>query len=87
MTLVTNAPPTSRRSPFVLLFLAVFLLPIAARAALFAFDDTRPRSYADADWSSMHSLPAARDFPEARVFVMSGRTGEPRSSHATSPCC
>ena len=29
----------------------------------------------DADWSSVHSLPDARAFPEARVLVMSGRTG------------
>jgi hypothetical protein len=59
----------------VLLFLALFLLPIGARAALYALDHDRPKSYADADWSSVHSLPAARDFPAARVLVMSGRTG------------
>lgn len=78
--MTTNPTPTDRlarrrRFPLVLFFLALFLLPIGARAALYAFDDTRPRSYADADWSSIHSLPAARDFPEARVIVMSGRTG------------
>lgn len=67
--------PRRRRSPLVLLFLALFLLPIGARAALYALDHDRPRSYADADWSSIHSLPDARAFPEARVLVMSGRTG------------
>jgi len=76
-TSATDSPSTRRRrkKPLVLLFLAAFLIPIAARAAIFAFDKDRPRSYADADWSSIHSLPAARDFPEARVLVMSGRTG------------
>jgi len=67
--------PRRRRTPLVLLFLALFLLPIGARAALYALDHDRPRSYADADWSSVHSLPDARDFSEARVLVMSGRTG------------
>jgi hypothetical protein len=75
MTIDVSQPRVSRRPSLMLLFLAIFLLPIAARAALFAFDRTAPRSYADADWSSIHSLPAARDFPEARVLIMSGRTG------------
>ncbi len=70
-----EALPPRRRVPYVLLFLALFLIPIGTRAAMFAFDKTIPRSYADADWSSIHSLPAARDFPDARVIVMSGRTG------------
>ena len=63
------------RRPLILLFLGIFLLPIAARATAFAFDHTRPRSYAEADWSSIHRLPAAAEFPDARVLVMSGRTG------------
>lgn len=63
-----------RRKVLVLTVLALFLLPIAARAALYAFDNA-PRSWRDADWSSSGSLPAARDFPEARVIVFSGRTG------------
>lgn len=67
--------PPRKRARYVLLFLAIFLIPIGARAALFALDKTSPRNYADADWSSTHSLPAARDFPDARVLVMSGRTG------------
>lgn len=67
--------PPRRRARYMLLLLAIFLIPIGARAALFAFDKTSPHSYADADWSSIHSLPAARDFPGARVLVMSGRTG------------
>jgi hypothetical protein len=58
----------------LLIFLAIFLLPIAARAALFAFED-RPRSWRDADWSSIGSLPPAAAHPEARVLVLSGRTG------------
>lgn len=54
--------------------LALFLIPVAAKAALFSFED-RPRSFRDADWSSTGTLPAATTSPEARVLVMSGRTG------------
>jgi hypothetical protein len=58
----------------VLAVLLLFLLPVAARAALFAFED-RPRSWRDADWSSVGSLPAATSSPDARVLVFSSRTG------------
>ncbi len=64
----------SRRKVLVYVVLALFLLPIAARAALYAIDDA-PRSWRDADWSSIGSLPPAREFPDARVIVFSGRTG------------
>jgi hypothetical protein len=53
---------------------ALFLLPVAGRAALFAFED-RPRSWRDADWSSTGTLPAAAAYPRARVLIFSGRTG------------
>ena len=69
------APPRRiRRRRIVLLILALFLLPIAARAALFAYDGG-PRSWREASWASTRSLPAASDEPEARVLIMSGRTG------------
>lgn len=58
----------------VLAVLALFLLPIAVRAALFAAGDG-PRSWRDADWSSIGSLPAASAHPPARLLVLSGRTG------------
>ena len=48
---------------------------VAARAALFAYRAAARRSWRDADWSSTGSLPAADADPEARVLVMSGRTG------------
>jgi hypothetical protein len=63
-----------RRKPFVFALLALFLIPIAARAAMFAFSD-HPRSFRDADWSSIGSLPPADQYPAARVLVLSGRTG------------
>ena len=76
--MVMNSPrPTSRRprrKTVLFLLLALFLIPVAARAALFSFED-RPRSFRDADWSSTGSLPAASAFPDARVLVFSGRTG------------
>jgi hypothetical protein len=58
----------------VFTLLALFLLPVAARAALFAYENG-PRSWRDADWSSIGSLPAAATYPEARVLVMTGQTG------------
>lgn len=57
-----------------ILLLALFLLPIAARAAWYALED-RPRSWRDADWSSTGMLPKASDYPQARLLVLSGRTG------------
>jgi hypothetical protein len=66
--------PRSRRKLLVLAIFILFLLPIAAQAALYAFGE-RPRSWRDADWSSMGSLPPARQVPEARILVLSGRTG------------
>lgn len=58
----------------ILLFLAALLLPIAARAALFAFED-RPLNWREADWSSVRALPPASEFKDARILVLSGRTG------------
>jgi hypothetical protein len=58
----------------MLIVLALFLLPIAARAAWFAFSD-RPLSWRDADWSSTGTLAPATQHPDARLIVYSGRTG------------
>jgi Protein of unknown function (DUF3750) len=66
--------PRTRRKTIVLTILALFLLPVAARAALYAYEGG-PRSWRDADWSSTGNLPSATAFPEARVLVMTGRTG------------
>lgn len=63
-----------RRKPLVLLLLALFLLPVAARAAWFAAAGG-PTSWRDADWSSSGALPAASAEPDARIIVFSGRTG------------
>ena len=56
-----------------LLVFLLFLLPLAARGALFAFEE-RPVSWHRADWSSVGMLPRASAHPEARILVMSGRT-------------
>ena len=58
----------------VLSLLALFLLPIATRAALYAYEGG-PASWRNADWSSTKSLPDPGAEPDARVLVMSGRTG------------
>jgi hypothetical protein len=52
----------------------MFVAPLAARAAWFAFQD-RPGSWRDADWSSAGLLPRAADAPEARLVIFSGTTG------------
>ncbi len=48
--------PRFRRKVIVLSILALFLLPIAARAALFAYEGG-PMSWRDANWSSTGTLP------------------------------
>jgi len=72
-----SAPPSLRRpsrNRMMLLLAALFLLPVAARATVFVFSD-HPRSFRDADWSSIGSLPPAAEHPQARVLILSGRTG------------
>jgi Protein of unknown function (DUF3750) len=54
--------------------LALFLLPVMARAALYGYEGG-PRRWSDADWSSIGSLPPASAHPDARLLVLSGRTG------------
>lgn len=63
-----------RTKTFVLTLLALLLLPIVARAALFAVEE-RPRSWHEANWSSVGVLPTAAKHPDARLLVMTGRTG------------
>ena len=58
----TPPPRRFRRKTIVLSILALFLLPIAARAALYAYEGG-PGSWRTADWSSTGSLPAARPSP------------------------
>lgn len=62
------------RTIMTLTILALFLLPVVARAALFAIGDA-PRSYRDADWSSTGMLPPASQEKDARVLVMTGTAG------------
>jgi hypothetical protein len=54
--------------------LALFLLPLAIHAALYASKD-RPASFRDADWSSVGMLPPAMAQKEARLLIFTGRTG------------
>ncbi|HMJ42094.1 MAG TPA: DUF3750 domain-containing protein, partial [Pseudolabrys sp.] len=63
-----------RRTAAMLIVFAIFLVPLLARAALYAMGDA-PRSYRDADWSSTGALPPARQFEPARVVVFTGTTG------------
>ena len=64
----------SRRKIVILSLIALFLLPVAARAALFVFEN-RPGDWRNADWSSIGALPHASAHPDARILVLSGRTG------------
>jgi hypothetical protein len=69
-------PPArrNRRKLAVLLILAIFLLPLLARAAFYAAGNA-PRSWRDADWSSSNLLPPANEEHPARVLVFTGTTG------------
>ena len=60
--------------PIVLVLIVLFILPVALRAGLYAFDD-RPRRWSEADWSSTGFLPRPEADPAARVLVLAGRTG------------
>src|SRR4051795_8344882 len=71
-----------RVKAIVLTFLIVFLLPLAARAALTSFQE-RASSWSNADWSSIGSLPPAKSHPAARVLGMSARTGRWKGIFAT----
>ena len=69
------------RTLLMLLVLAIFLLPILARAALFAASDA-PRSWRDADWSSAGLLPPAAQDRDARLIVFTGTAGAWKSVFA-----
>ncbi|MGH6663478.1 MAG: DUF3750 domain-containing protein [Pseudolabrys sp.] len=58
----------------MLLIFALFLVPLIARAALYAAGDG-PRSWRDADWSSTGMLPLAANYQPARVIVFTGKAG------------
>jgi Protein of unknown function (DUF3750) len=64
----------SRRKLIMLIILAVFFVPILARAALYAASSD-PRSWRDADWSSTGLLPPAAQDKKARVIVFTGKAG------------
>ena len=64
-----------RRIRTVLLgVLALFLVPLAVHAVLYA-GKARPGSYRDADWSSVGMLASASADREARLLIFTGRTG------------
>jgi hypothetical protein len=67
------ARPT-RHKIIMLIVVALFLVPLLARAALHAIGNA-PRSWRDADWSSTHLLPPAAQDRPARVLVFTGTTG------------
>jgi hypothetical protein len=58
----------------VVILLLLFIVPILARAALYAIGDG-PRSWRDADWSSTGLLPPAAQDTPARVIVFTATTG------------
>jgi hypothetical protein len=58
----------------MLVIFALFLVPLIARAALYAAGNG-PRSWRDADWSSTGLLPPASYYKPARVIVFTGKAG------------
>ena len=63
-----------------LMLLIVFLVPVAAKAVLWGFEE--PRYWQTARWSSAGILPEAASDPQARVTVFAARTGGWRSIFA-----
>ena len=61
-------------STALLVILLVFVLPLAAHLVVWSLND-RPSSWSSADWGPSGVLPPARATPEAKVHVMSARTG------------
>jgi Protein of unknown function (DUF3750) len=62
------------RRKVLIAIVALFLLPLAVHAALYATKD-RPAGFRDADWSSVGMLDEASADPAARLLVFTGRTG------------
>lgn len=60
---------------------AVFVLPIAARTAVFA-STNHPRSWREANWSSTGMLVPAASDPDPRILVFAARTGSWRGIFA-----
>ena len=58
----------------MLIIIAIFFVPILARAALYAVGN-EPRSWRDADWSSTGLLPPAAQDKPARVIVFTAKAG------------
>ena len=63
-----------KRRTLMLIIFALFLAPLAARAALY-WIGSDARSWREADWSSSGTLPAAADYAPARLIVYYGITG------------
>jgi len=63
-----------RRIFVMVIVFIIFLVPIAARAIVYAIGDN-PRSWRDADWSSTGMLPPADEYAPARVVVFTGKAG------------
>jgi hypothetical protein len=74
-------PPRKARRWLLAGAVAVLAVPIAARSAYYAASDA-PRSFWEANWSSIGMLPPAASDPEARVLVFAGRSGRWRSIFA-----
>ncbi len=62
-------------------WLILFVLPVAASAAIYALSN-KPDRYYEARWSSSGLLPPATSDPEPRVIVFTARTGSWRSIFA-----
>ena len=72
--MTTSTSRRSRRRRYHASVFAIFLVPLVARAALYAAGNA-PRHYYDADWSSTRLLPPAAQDKAARVIVFTGTTG------------
>jgi hypothetical protein len=76
-----DPPDPSMTRRFLLLFLVLFLIPLAAHAVWWMSQD-RADSWSRADWSSAGLLPSASARPQAMVHIYGARVGRWRGIFA-----
>lgn len=73
-SVASGAGGMKRLRKFLIVFLAVYLVPVLVSAGYWYMRD-RPQSWRDANWGSAGILPVADDTSEAAIYIFSAATG------------